>query len=281
MIIVAESGSSKTDWCLITDQGKVAHVLSMGFNPMLMGKDQMVSEMLKSDLVQWRNERVRRLYFYGAGCSSVAMKNRVADALNKVFNADLTYIEHDLLGACRALFGQTTGVACILGTGSNSCLYNGRDIVENVPALGHILGDEGGGMDIGRRLLVAYLKGIMPNDLGHQFAQKYPYSVAEFLGEVYGQSRPNRFIAAFALFAKTHEDHPFVGQLIEEAFEDFVVKNINQYAQARALPIGFVGSIAFQFKSQLRRVLNRHDLQLGQVLDRPVKQLVDFHLNEQ
>lgn len=201
----------------------------------------------------------------------------VDNALAEVFTGARTSVEHDLMGACRGLFGNTEGIACILGTGSNSCHYNGENIIENIPSVGYIYGDEGSGVYLGKKLLTAYLKNQLPEKLASDFDNQYHMSLEQILDATYNQERPIQFISSFVQFISKHITDEFILSLVKESFEEFIHHQLFKYSHYRELPIGFVGSIAFVFKRILQQVLNQYDLNIRSISQKPIEGLVKYH----
>lgn len=278
MILIADSGSTKTDWCL-TDRGRVvAQVATQGINPFYQTDEEirriLLSE-LKSGIGVWENESLDAICYYGAGIRP-EMRNRMRRVLASALMADKVEVENDLLGAARALFGHEEGIACILGTGSNSGLYDGHDIVANTPPLGFILGDEGSGAVLGRLFLGALYKGLMPVGLKEEFEHSYSLSVADVIQAVYRQPLPNRFLASFSPFIHDHLHVPEVRRLVVGNFRMFLERNLSQYAR-RDLPVRVIGSIACHYEEMLREAADAEGFLLDAVSKSPMPGLVAYH----
>ncbi len=276
MILIADSGSTKTSWCFISEEGKTEFFSTSGINPYFRTTKD-IQEELTSDLVAKIKGDVRRIHFYGAGIVNNEVGNVVKDALTSLFSVATVEINSDLLAAARATLQNRTGIACILGTGSNSCLYNGEKIVEHVPPLGFILGDEGGGATLGRKVLADFLKGIMPEDLAEKFSQKYPYQYADYLQKVYKEEQPGKFLASLVPFIHENIQNNYCNALVKNSFCEFLVRNVFQYSNVQNQKICFTGSVAFYFKDILIEVLKEYDLNPGVILKEPMEGLVKFH----
>ena len=277
MILIADSGSTKTHWCSV-DGGVVRELVTQGLNPRLTDDHTL--------LTVFRHAREQlgspdALFFYGAGCGSREMQQRMASQLSVVFTKATCHCEGDLLGACRALCGDNAGMVGILGTGSNLCYYDGSVIARQRTSTGYILGDEGSGNHIGRRLLKDYLEERMPTHLRAMFHDSYGMTHSQLLDRLYSQPYPNRFLASFSHFCYEHKEHPAIQELLYRHFNTFVTRILLQYYQNEEeksqMPVGFVGSIAYYYKDILNQVLNDYHLHLGQILQDPIEGLKQYH----
>lgn len=276
MLLLADSGSTKTDWCLIKDGKMVSCICTGGINPFYQTTED-IEHLLRTELLPWLgNDVPESVFFYGAGCASPEKNKDVSDAIVAVLHVRDVEIGSDLLAAARALCGKEAGIACILGTGSNSCFYNGESIQDNVSPLGFVLGDEGSGAALGKRLVADCLKNQLPPDLLQAFWDTYGLSRMEILNRVYKESFPNRFLASFAPFLLQQIAHPEVEMLVESGFRDFLCRNVKQYDYLH-YPVHFVGSIAFYFKSQLIKVAAEECISLGRFCKSPMEGLIAYH----
>jgi N-acetylglucosamine kinase-like BadF-type ATPase len=246
----------------------------------------MTSESIKAVLTDeytGPKEGIEAVYFYGAGCGPAfpAATATLAEVVNEFFGCSKLEATSDLVASARAVCGHEAGIACILGTGANSCYYDGTEIVKNVRPLGFILGDEGSGAVMGKKLLADVLKGLFPEDLTKLFYEDYPYEYIDFINNVYNKPRPqpNRFMASMTRFLSKHIDRPECVKIVEQSFTEFVERNILQYEQAKDCPISFVGSIAYYFRPQLEKVLNNYGLKIGNISQVPMDGLVEYHKN--
>ena len=278
MILIADSGSTKTDWCLTDEHDTVARCATQGINPFQQDKEA-ISSILAGELVAHlpcTSDAVTQIYFYGAGCRD-EMIPMMRQALDSVFTQARTIeVDSDLMGAARALFADSDGIACIMGTGSNSCLYINGQIIDNIPPLGYILGDEGSGAVLGRRLVNALYKRQLPLHLVTLFEQETQQSLTSIINKVYRQPLANRFLASLSPFVSKHIDEPSLQQLVSDIFHDFFVKNINLYHNT-SLPVGAVGSIAYHFSTQLEAVANAHGYHVGNIITSPIEALTGYH----
>ncbi|MBQ8047070.1 MAG: ATPase [Prevotella sp.] len=296
MTLIADSGSTKTDWLLFDGEKAMPVDLPLfhtqGINPVVMSRESILS-VLSSELIPALSRRLESmgegagkpitLYYYGAGCRPDQVEKMTSvfkEAFgNALIRAGEMSFNSDLLGAARALCRRSEGIACILGTGSNSCLYDGTRITENTPALGYVLGDEGSGAFLGRRLLTSLYKRMMPSSLREAFEQAYGLTLDDVMAKVYREPMPNRFLASLAPFLKEHVDDSTINNLIVSAFREFFANNVKPYGRAD-LPVSFVGSIAHHFSSLLHEAASEEGFTVGTILKSPISQLALFHCTE-
>lgn len=282
MILIADSGSTKTDWCLCKDGTILQSIQTQGINPYHQSEEaieQVLTEELLPLLIQnpeFSDQDSTKVIFYGAGCANETACSRVKEAINKILCANDITIYSDLLGAARALCGHEEGIACVLGTGSNSCLYNGKEIIANIPPLGYILGDEGSSAVLGRRLVGDCLKNQLPEALRQEFLSEYGLTQEIILEKVYRQPLANRFLASLTPFLSKHRDVPEVHRLLVESFVDFFVRNVKQYRRPW-LRIHFVGSIANAFNSEVKEAAESLGMELGTIMQSPMEGLIKYH----
>lgn len=275
MMLIADSGSTKTDWAWIENGTIVHRVTTAGINPVHQGEEDI--EKVVEQLYPRKNTSLKWVFFYGAGCIP-EKKGVVEKVLRKVFpDADRIEVESDLLGAARAVCQHQEGLACILGTGSNSCLYDGEKIVGNIPPLGYILGDEGSGAVLGKLFLNALFKGALPDGMKEDFLQSSGLSYPEIIQRVYRQPMANRFLASTSLYISEHLDVPALRELVKQNFRDFFHKNIAQYGR-HDLPLGAIGSIAYHYRDLLQEVAEEKGYKLSTVAKSPMEGLVAYHL---
>jgi glucosamine kinase len=277
MILIADSGSTKTDWRLLAPDGTITQAKTVGFNPYYQDTDNIHSALEGSLLPQLAGEKPSQIFFYGAGCGSEEKRSVVAQALGMAFPGSEIRVQHDLAAAARALCGREPGIACILGTGSNSCLYDGTEIVRNIPPLGFILGDEGSGAYLGKKLIQAFLREELPADLQENFAKRYNVTKDDVLDRVYSQPFPNRYLASFAKYGFDKRRHPAIYPLIHRSFSDFFENHICRYPGYSALPVHFVGSIAFYFGDILRQIARERQVRVQHILESPIAGLTLYH----
>jgi glucosamine kinase len=277
-ILIADSGSTKTSWCLAGKKNKNIFFSTGGINPFFRTTENIITELKKS-LPPGIQEKINKIFFYGAGIVDEEKAEIIQQALSKIFPDAKTEVQSDLLAAAHATLGTKSGIACILGTGSNSCHYNGKKISAHVPPLGFILGDEGSGAVLGRQLVADYLKNKMPFSLIKKFHQKYSLEYSDFLNSVYKKEKPNRFLAGFIPFLKENIKDNYCSSMVENAFNEFIVRNVTQYPDYEKQPICFVGSVAFHFQEQLKKVLAEKKLIPGIIIQEPLLNLLNYHLD--
>jgi len=275
MQLIAESGSTKTTWVVLQDGREVERRASVGLNPFYV-----TSETLHSSITEIFSAeeclKVEKVHFYGAGCSTKENVDWLSNEMKQVFTKAQVQINHDLLAAARGSFGSSAGMVAILGTGSNSCLYDGERIVDNVPALGFTLGDEGGGAWIGRQILKARYYREMPADVEAAFDKTFDTNLAEVLHHAYKDELPNRYVASFAPFAYDHIATPFMRELVAKSFNAFINAYLVKYKTDQE-EVSVVGSIGFYFKDILEEELGKHGFVLGTVAQSPIEGLIRYH----
>ena len=283
MFLIADSGSTKTDWCLCNGSTILSNIQTQGINPYHQ-TEEAIEAVLREELVPQNLQLIAhssqlKVIFYGSGCANETACNRVKTALNKVLGSDDITVHSDLLGAARALCGREEGIACVLGTGSNSCLYDGKEIIANIPPLGYILGDEGSSAVLGRRLVGDCLKNQLPEAIRNEFLTEYKLTQEIILEKVYRQPLANRFLASLTPFLSKHREVPEIHKLLVESFTDFFVRNVKQYRRPW-LRIHFVGSIANAFSSELKEAAESLGMEIGTIMQSPMAGLVKFHGEE-
>lgn len=274
-ILIADAGSTKTQWVLLKEGRETAMCETKGFNPNYNRVDDFKND-LKCSLKRDFQQNIDNIYYYGTGCGSEKNRALVADALKEVFGEVRIEVTHDMMAAARAVLGRNRGVACILGTGSNACLYDGADIVKNAVSLGYILGDEGGGADIGSHLLRDYFYGVMPADLREKFGSQYSVTREEVIQKVYKEPAPSAFLASFTKFAGQNIDNKYIKDVCYGCF--------SRFADYHVLPlcddcrdVGFVGSVAFHFADILRQCMSDKGLNVTKIVKQPITGLIEYH----
>ena len=275
MKLFADSGSTNTVWYLIGPE-EVSNFRTQGYNPYYFNSLE-IRESIELELEgKFDFMQIKKLSFYGSGCSNDLTSEVIFNALSALFPAASISLGDDLIAAARATAGLDQGICCILGTGSNSCFYDGDVIAYKIPSLGYILGDEGAGSSIGKALISSYFYKEMPPDIALLIESFYPMDKHEIITDLFNGKNPNRFLASFALFCSEHKDHPFVKQLIVDCFDDFLTRHVLKYSNAHSLPVHFVGSIAFGFRNILEETLKKHDLSPGKIIKSPFPDLLSF-----
>jgi len=275
-VLIADSGSSKTEWCLITGKKKLS-ISTQGLSPYFLNATQIEAVLRNELVVKMKKITPDAIHFYGTGCSNPDNVKMMKAAIRKVFPGATVQVDHDLLGAARALCGHEKGIACILGTGSNSCFYNGKKIMKNSPGLGYVLGDEGSGTYLGKKVLQYYLYKTFDPDLMDRFEAKYKTDTREILDNVYKKPLPNRYLAGFTQFLVENRGHFMVENIIEDGFNDFFFNHLYKYRESWTMPLHFTGSVAHGFRDVLKELCNSYELHLGKVLKTPMEGLIKYH----
>lgn len=279
MIIIADSGGSKIDWRLLLKNGEVRQAHTPGFNPYYQPMVHLQT-VIRESLVPLTTEPVTKIFYYGTGVSSEKNQQLIQSAFAEHFANAQIEIGWDLLAAARALCGHERGIACILGTGSNSCLYDGKQIIDNVANLGWILADEGSGTHLGKQIVSDYFRGNMPEKLAAQFHARFPWSREEVLEKVYQQEKPGAFLASFAKFIFQHLKEPYCYQLVYKSFDQFYTNNVMKYSNYQQTKVHFTGSIAFYFSDVLRQVANDKGIAVKNILEGPIAGLTLYHQSD-
>lgn len=275
MKLIAESGSTRTEWALVEDNHLVQRVFTEGLNPFFQTRRE-ISRSVRLGLPEsFFKKKLDQVYYYGAGCSSYEKKNILGASLVAQFKTPIQ-VESDLLAAARGLFKCEAGIACILGTGSNSCFYDGKIIVKNVKAAGYILGDEGSGAVLGKLFLADLLKGLAPKELANEFHEKFRISVNDVMESVYNLPFPNRFLGTIAYFLGDYMDNEYVYNLLTNNLRSFFNRNVCQYDYIN-YPIRFVGSLAYAYPDILQEVAQEFGVEIDVIEETPMNGLIEFH----
>lgn len=279
-ILIADSGSTKTDWVCFQPGSETPQieVHTVGLNPFHVSDNEILSVFNHELLPQLGDTKIEAVYFYGSGVRP-EVEGRMVGLIKQVFPAAQTVEAHsDLLAACRALYGDKSGIACILGTGANSCVYDGKEIVHNTPALGYILGDEGSGAVLGKNLLHDLYTGVLSQNIKATFERETGMQLSEIINKVYRQPQANRFLASLSEFIHRHLDDEGIRQLVYTTFNDFCSYHLARYGR-RDLPVSFVGSIAWYYQEQLTLILQMQGYEVGTIMQSPLQGLVAYHSN--
>ena len=277
MKLIADCGSTKIDWCLLDGTTTVKQVYTCGMNAIMLTEEEMAQRIREELLPEVSEFAIDEVYFYGAGCISPEVCANVANAIRASIPASVIEVHTDLLAAARALCGHNPGIACIMGTGSNSCCYDGEKIVDNVSPLGYILGDEGSGAVLGKLLVGDVLKNQLPAELCEKFLKQYELDRMTIIRRVYKEPGGNRFLASVTPFLIQNIEEPAVHRLVLNSFKSFFVRNIANYDNYRELPVNFVGSIAFYYQEVLREAASAMDCTVGTIIKSPMEGLIKFH----
>jgi len=274
--LIADSGSTKTEWCLLIDN-KPRIFYTQGLSPYFLNLEQIESALRIGVFTKIKKVAVDEIHFYGTGCKSSENKQLLKNAIKSIFSSSDVSVDDDLTGAARSLCGTSKGIACILGTGSNSCYFNGKKIVRNSPGLGYILGDEGSGAFLGKSLIQHYLYDLMDDDLRARFNAKFVTNASEILQSVYKKPMPNRYLASFATFLAENRGHYMVENIISDGLNTFFYTHLLRYKEISKYPVHFAGGIAYGFKDVIQSLCNDYGFRLGNIFKSPMEGLLKFH----
>ncbi|WP_339735363.1 ATPase [uncultured Sunxiuqinia sp.] len=279
-ILIADSGSTKTDWLFMGDSGESRSFKTSGINPFFRNSEDIYNE-LETELAPRLGGQPGEIFFYGAGIINQERGEVVRAALLRLFSDARVETCSDVLGASRALFGSGAGIACILGTGSNACLYDGQQVLAGIPPLGFILGDECSGAVLGKKLLGDYFKNMMPADVQTLFGEEYFPTEAEVLRRVYREERPNKYLAGFTPFLSKYIEKTYCQDMVTNSAREFFERNINQLPEAQKFALGFVGSVAWNFQPIIRSLAKAYEFKEPLILKGPIERLSKFHTTTQ
>jgi hypothetical protein len=279
MLVVAESGSTKCDWLLDDGSGKLIETFTIGFNPFFHSTEVVLDHLKANPEITKNAHRVHDVYFYGAGCSSQDRNLVIKRALEQVFLNAKCHVGHDLNAAAFSTFTGEPAITCILGTGSNSCYFDGEKVSEMIPALGYILGDEGSGSYFGKRILADYIYERLPEELQHDFKGRYQLTKEEIFSRVYNERDANVFLASFMRFLVPHKAHPYFADIIEKGLRHFCEIHIRCYPNFQEVPVHFVGSVSYYFQDILKELSEEMGFKMGNVNKNPVSALLAYHKN--
>jgi N-acetylglucosamine kinase-like BadF-type ATPase len=275
MILIADSGSTKTDWLVADDFGATRRFQTSGINPVFRSAEDILAEL--GPVFQKQHLPVGVVYFYGAGVVSDEKAAVIRQVLVQLLGDVHCEIASDVLGAARAVCGHQPGIACILGTGSNACYYDGRRVVYGIPPLGFILGDEASGAVMGKQLIGDYFKQVMPAGLRAKFNQKFGLEKTEVIERVYRTEKPNKYLATFTVFLSEEKEHPYCREFLHTQFRAFLQRNVVQMPESGSLPVSFVGSVAYHFQDILEEELASCGLKSGVIQKEPIEALLSYH----
>ena len=280
MILIADSGSTKCTWALCKNtKRKVQYFATIGFNPFFVDAKQIDSHLEQSNLKSFAND-ITEVHFYGAGCSSDEMNKVIEIGLSNFFQNAKISVAHDLNAACLATFQGKESICCILGTGSNSCFYDGENIKQAAPALGFIVGDEASGNYFGKKILNMYFNNNMPDNLKITFEKTYGVSIKDFSENVYQKERPNKYLAGFFRFLAEHKKDAVFQSMIKNGLREFFDLHICCYENYQKCQIHFIGSVAYFLEDEINEIAKEFDCQIGQIIQNPIENLVKYHQQE-
>lgn len=276
MILVADSGSSNSDWMLNLPDSKPLVFRTKGLNPFFVNEKE-ISKVLKDvpEILPYASE-IQEVYFFGAGCVTPDRREIVSNALSEMFPTAFIAVEGDLLGCAYATFGNQKGYVCTIGTGSDIGFFDGEYMKAGAPAVGYVLGDEGSGAWFGKQLITSFLYEKMPKDLAKKFEEKYKLNKEVVIKNIYQRDRPNAYLASFAMFMSEHIRHPFIDNLLRNGFDEFVRNSVMTHLDYWDYQVNFVGRIAYHFDIQLREVCQMHGINIGTILESPIDHLFHF-----
>jgi len=278
MIVIADSGSTKTDWVILNPMGKILNqTATIGFNPVFHSSEFVLEHLNGNFDLNKIQKEVSQVFFYGAGCSSDSKKMIIRNGISQHFTSAQIYIGHDLEASAIATYNQESHIACILGTGSNSCYYDGTTCIENTPALGFILGDEASGAYFGKELVRAFLYHQLSKEIHADFIKTYQLDLDQIIDRVYRQPSPNVFLASLTPFIHKHLDHSVIHDIVANGMRQFLKHHVLCYPEAKNIQTSFVGSIAFYFQEILRQEAEKLQISIGQIIQKPIDGLVKYH----
>lgn len=279
MLLIADSGSTKADWLLFDGKQVRGPFNTMGFNPFFHSTDFVYQTLMKEPAMTDFRDSITAVKFFGAGCSSAERNEIIAAGLRKFFTHADVLVEHDLLACALATCGSQAGIACIIGTGSNSCWFDGKEVHEKNYGLGYVLGDEGSGSYFGKKLLTFFLYGRLPKELENDFKQSYALDKNKIIDAVYKEPNPNVWLASFTRFLTRHHEHPYIKEMIRQGMRDFAELYICDYPEFKNVKVHFVGSVAYIFSNELHEIANEKGFTIGKIIKQPIDDLMLHFIN--
>ena len=273
MRLIIDAGSTKMEWILLDGNNVKQRFYTEGFNPNYAERQCLVDMCHGVSLP----DGIHFIHYYGTGCGNEQNCLLIKEVIQERFPYAEIHVTHDLMAACHAVLGHEKGIACIIGTGSNACLYDGERITERAVSLGYLVGDEGSGKHIGSEVVRAYFYGFMPEDLRRQFDETCHLELRDFIDKVYHQPQPSRYLATFAKFAGEHQSHPFIKELVKGCFKAFIEAFVLRFEGAETMKVSFVGSVAFHFQDLLKESLAEYGLVMGEVMPSPAEGLIRYY----
>jgi glucosamine kinase len=280
MILVADSGSSKTDW-MAYSPNQTLTFSTQGINPYFVNAFDVVKILTKNKDLSAYASTVKEVYFFGSGCSSPDKHEIISNGLSTFFTKAFISVDHDLIGSAYATCGDKKGLTCILGTGSNISYYDGHEVHDGKHGLGYVLGDEGSGTYFGRKVLVSYLYGTMPEDLRAIFAKTFDADKATVITNIYQKPFPNSYLATFSRFMIAHKSHSFIQKILKDGFQEFIDTNVKDYKAYKTLDCNFVGSIAYYYQDELKAVFAENGIKVGKILQKPIEGIFEYILKRE
>jgi len=279
MILIADAGSTKTSWVMVNSERMlVGKFESGGLNPTVFDKDTLSKNIARNNEMFNHAPYIQKIYLYSAGVDDNDSHDKLHKVLTGLFDKAEVEIYSDMLAAARATAGDEEGIVSILGTGSNSCYYDGNEIKKTIGYFGYILMDDASGNWFGKQLLRDYIFDKMPKQIKQQFKQQFKLTPEEIISNVYQSSQPNTYLASFSPFMSEHYKSRYIKDLLFRGFENFVTQELSAYENYKELPLHFNGSIAYYFQKELKEVIDKHGLMLGKVIKDPIEELVNYHM---
>lgn len=279
MILFADSGSTKCSWALCDAQENIVFKCdTIGFNPYFINKERIIEHLKESEFNKY-NKDIETVFFYGAGCSSEDKNNIIKEALSQFFRSSKIVVRHDIDAACYAMYNGSPNITCILGTGSNSCYYDGKNIIEHAPSLGFLIGDEGSGNNFGKKILNLYFNKALPNHLSRKLEENYETNWSIIKDNIYGNDRANVYLAKYFPFVSENREHPIIKDIIYKALNEFFELYICCYDNHKEIEINFIGSVSYYLSDEIHIVAKKYDCKIGNIVQNPIKRLVNFHFN--
>ena len=280
MILIADSGSTKCSWSLCSNTGKIIKETStIGFNPHFIDHLSIIKHLEESRLNKYKHE-ITIIFFYGAGCSSKEKNKLIESPFKEFFKNAQINIRHDLDAACFAMYNGSPNITCILGTGSNSCFYDGKEIVEHSPSLGFIIGDEASGNYFGKKILSLYFNNIMPNELKRKLESAFETDIKIINKNIYNTNNANIFLAKYFPFIIETKNHSLIQQLIKETLDEFINIHVKCFSNCNEVEVNFIGSVAHFLSEEIYDCLKRNNLKSGDIQKNPIKRLIPFHFKK-
>lgn len=278
MLLIADSGSSKCAWVICDNHGKILlETRTIGFNPYFVSKNDIINNLKSSDLINYQ-KNIKKIYFYGAGCGAKEKRDIIHEALKYLFiGADIS-VKHDVEGVCYAMYKGVPNITSILGTGSNSSYYDGKQMYESAPALGFLLGDEASGNYFGKKILNLYFNNLLPNELEIKFKNQFDSDLNVIKDKIYNNNRANFYLASFFLFVSKNKDHEIIKKLIDKSLNEFFNLHIKSYKNYKDLELNFIGSVAYYLKEEIIDFIKSENLLLGEIVQNPIYNLVKYHI---
>jgi len=277
MILIADSGSTKCSWALCNEKGNIVlECNTIGFNPYFIDSSNILKH-LKNSVLERHKNKIDTVFFYGAGCSSEDKNKIIIKALTTFFNNAEIIVRHDIDAACYATYNNKPNITCILGTGSNSCYFDGKHIVENAPSLGFLIGDEASGNYFGKKILQLYFNKALSNDLILKLEANYETNWSIIKEKIYDNNRANVYLSRYFPFFSENKDHPIIRDVIYKGLNEFFDFHVLCYKDYKNTEINFIGSVAYYLSKEIHAIAKQYDCEIGNIIQNPIKKLISFH----